>query len=842
MFRIFVFFFSTLFLADHGYAQSAKYIIAEKESYLSEGELTQPDILRFGYPQSGVSLGSGWDLGRGRKTSSACIEFKREEAGGQIAKVETKRIENSDTLRREMDVSYKTSTSADYKAFSGSASAKLQFLEKSRVDEHTISVLVKASVVNGVEFVGPADAKESINSGLESSRSTRLSKFAKELLANEDIEAFRDYCGDGFVQSIVRGAELYAVYNWSNNSEDTVNEKLSSANIAASYMGFGGSLHYQSKSLSQIVKTRKVSNVEYYHSAHRGLTLPYNEPDIANSIAYLGAAASLNDSFPFRFTVQRYDTLPEFDDVANARGFFYNEQREALRMRLIGLAHYLDTVLKHPTDFGLDYLGLSLGDVEVIQENMLDYIEDLEKQSRVCFEESEQDGLNLKEAEQLFCVSKQSRRYSDWAYRAIMPLHKDLLREKTEGESSETDLLDKRLANLEVQLSNTVLEIRRWKVKCGKLGESRCRRSEEVKCDRLPSHATCQNLRGEILRTDASLRLAQAKVERDVYADSRYQYWIKQTSRDRRRNKEIGGYLSKAELAALQLDMLCQDPVVSADAETPCPLLGEPKQIHTLQDRIIRGERPTIDLQLNATYRDDRTALLHEAIKEDFRNAQKTKARREQIASAAAFKQVFGVSSAEELFKRILPDGLTPMPLPIDSPLPTFALGEIQPSKPDFLISAGRAKEFIDKLKLEDPTLAQNLKLTDSSKSGSKLAEIGPLIERFLSEDEIHIEAISDMQISKADYQESIAKEAMLSDILKGTSKSTNKFVNSKSRMLESPEIAYDEYRNLVLEIVGEQAAKAKTTRSIDQQSRWERTDALLDWELDFDVVFGDGR
>ncbi|WP_282610788.1 hypothetical protein [Pelagibius sp. Alg239-R121] len=836
-------------------AQTTDYIISERSTYLRDEQRISPDELSYDYPSQGVSLGNGWDIVREEKTTASCITFTSKEVGGQIAEVKSKRIENTDSLRQEMNISYKATAKGKFGKFSGDASAKTRFLRRSKVDDHSVSILVNANVVNGIAFVAPAPVRpdgvndqapsddESTTTTQQSGRSIRLTKFARDLLGSgeaTDIERFRMHCGDGFVNAIERGAELYAVYNLSETSSTTNEERKKSLSASASYMGMSASLDFDSAKLSEIIAKRGVKSIEYYHSAHRGLTLPSDEQGIYNSLAFLGAATSLEDSFPFRIVVHRYESLPDFTETLGDGGLYFNEQREAQRQRLMGLVRYLDAVIKHPGQYGLQYLDLTLDDLETIQDVLYDHIAALEKETRRCFEQQ----LNPAEAIYLNCLSKGDRIYWDWPYRAVMPIHIDLVRALSDAEAQTIDGLTKKISNLEALWNSEIVNVAKRPKKCpfnfgrgGICGHW----YEKEGCAKLPNHATCRQIRTEQNRVQIELATIEANAYRVRYTESRYLYWIKQASRERRVNREIGGYLSNQELEFFRQDMMCQDPEVPDGGNDMCVDTNEPNRPkkRTLQDRILAGERLRLALSYNSAYRDERTKAFQAALKNDYLLASQLKLDQEKRASDEAFINVFGVTIEELLRDKAVSIPNLRQP---DDVLKSLRSGQmldnVQPSFLQGLEAKGAQKKIFDLRR--DSTNKDGLNLVPMT-SDEMFAKVKELTQQLLANDRIYQDAKSRITMGLDGLERSQALEATIKSVLNGQVAQLELNPSVGVAPLSSTH-AYDSLRTAVLHMIETEVGEKKplfelTTDDAAQNIGWERLDDVFDWQQDFDLV-----
>lgn len=837
-------------------AQSADYVLSERSTFVRDSQLISPDALSYDYPSSGVVLGNGWNVANEEKTAAICIIFTKAEVGGQIAGVKSRRIENTDTLRQELNVSYKATAKAKFGKFGGEASAKTEFLKRSRVDEHSVSILVSAQVVNGVAFVAPSTSQTaaaerddqpdtvSVLPLAKGTPSLRLTQFARDLLGTgspEEIGRFRAHCGDGYVSSIERGAELFAVYNLSETTSDSQDERKASVGASASYMGMSGSLDFDTRKLNQIIAKRQVKNIEYFHSAHRGLTLPSDDKSIYNSLAYLGASTSLEDSFPFRMEVKRYETLPDFNNILGDGGVYFNEEREALRQRLLGLVRYLDAVILQPKHFELGYLNIAPADLETMQDVIYDHIDDLESETRDCFDQQ----LSLSKALTQNCISEGARLYSDWPYRAIMPIHNDLVRDISEDEAATLDGLNAKVAKLESRWNQEIVNVARRAKRCkwglGKGGI--CGHwYEKEGCKKLSHHSTCRSIRAQqnVLRTQ--IANIQANADRLRYHDSRYLYWIKQTSRDRRASGAIGGYLTDSELDFFRTDMLCQDPQMREGNSELCGKQNDQGQPFNrgLQDRILAGERLRLALVFNTTYRKERTDAFQAILKSDYLAASAEKQRLEKAASEEAFARVFGTTFDEIRGREILVLPPIVPPLTVLDTLQPDSLSRLLLPQASQIPNAKRVlQEVIDaRVSAGNKSIQE---LTTALTQENKFTELGSVIEQILQRDAQFQEILDRIAIALEALERSTNTEAAITTVLSGAGIELAIEKIADADRVATPS-GYGAIRQAVLREVEAVAAQAEQQISVEKGANgtvigWERLDEIFDWREDFDLV-----
>lgn len=181
---------------------------------------------QIAYPQSeGVTLGAGWDFLLNKKTYSSCINFSAAQDVDQKANLVSSHVVDQETLDVSLNVSMSASVSGSVYAFKGSAGGSFGLNGSYHYGSKDEVYVAQASVTNGANFVKPPVNGTSIS----------LTPEMAKLRRNPDGgEAFRAACGDGFVASIVSGADLYLMFHFHDVTET---DKIT---IESSFNGSGG--------------------------------------------------------------------------------------------------------------------------------------------------------------------------------------------------------------------------------------------------------------------------------------------------------------------------------------------------------------------------------------------------------------------------------------------------------------------------------------------------------------------------------------------------------------------------------------------------------------------------
>lgn len=510
--------------------------LVENSSYYTtmppnNAEWVAPSTRRVDYPPEGVTLGQGWDSLRDVKTQGQCIQFSVEEAGGQTAQVHTKRIFESDSLRRELGLSYSAAAKAKFGVGGGGASVKSTFLSSSEVNRQFLNLLVKGEVQNGVSFASPSKTPHGV---------IEFTDYAEKLLGPDRSE-FIKYCGDSFVAAIERGAELYALYQFSSEEKKNKQEKSTSIAASGSYMGFSGSASTSTKSTREAVTKNELSGLKYFHSAHRGLRLPYNEESINAALASLGNAPEPSDAQPYRLQLVRYDSLPGWSGERLFNGPATRETLVAAYYRLSDLRDTAIDLERNPQNYSLDY-AQEVKSRGILRDLFDQRLTELGNLLEKC--ETDKEG-KLDVAERMKIVEECTTRandivFTDYPYRVLMPIENT--HKRTVYTTPRKDELTKSISSLKNKYANTTVKV--WKVR--------------IPCPQAPQSDTCRSIQNQIRAQENELNLFLAENSfRDV-AQSRYLFWIEEIAQAREEDGLVNGALTPSELAMYRREIFCQ--------------------------------------------------------------------------------------------------------------------------------------------------------------------------------------------------------------------------------------------------------------------------------------------
>ncbi len=534
----------------HAWAADVRTLV-ERSSYRDEKDvLVFPAHRKVDYPPEGVNLGQGWDSLRDAPVPAQCVVFTPREAGGQTARVELRRILDADSLRHELAISYSASAKADFGVGGGGGSVKTNFVSSSEVSREFLNLLVKGEVQNGMEFA----SAEATPHGL-----IELSAFAQGVLQEArkaaDDGPFVSLCGDSFVAAIQRGANLYALYQFSSDKKTDRTQKTTSIDANGSYLAFSGSASTSSTELLETVRDNKVSGLKYLHVAHRGLRLAYNEQTVYDSLASLGTALELKDASPYAVSLVRYDQLPGWKGDRLETGPATREALLAFYYRLKDLLSVASAIQKEPERYALGE-GHDLATAAVMPSLLASRLAEVSKVLTECEKMRERIGADqatkrdaARKAILKSCVtSSEDGLFSDYPFRALMPIER--IRVNPIHTKEKNDELKKRIDALESQYAHAIVSI---------VGP----------CANLPSQVGCPALARQIAQLKQELALFLAATQYADVAESRYLYWVKAAADIREEQGLVNGALQPSELAMWRREIFCQ--YGKSPDVVPCP-------------------------------------------------------------------------------------------------------------------------------------------------------------------------------------------------------------------------------------------------------------------------------
>ena len=283
----------------------------------------------LGVPDSGIELGLGWNAERSEIIQNRCIEFAPVQEKGQTITMELNEVSDTSEVMERLNVS----ASMSVRSMFGSGSARSEFAQNNKVKSSATSLLVKATVNNGVLFAAPPKPMRPIRQAFpvleEASPSLQeeshwfsskevipqeiqLTSKAREILGNAsktELKAFEHYCGTGYVSAIYSGAELLALM--SINEKDQTKKQNTKSSIKASFSAWGvdGSGSAAAATEKNASNTSKQVEVNYTQIGGSGGIIPTSKEDFFKKLHKLPEEALKGPEF-HSMDVTPYSELP----------------------------------------------------------------------------------------------------------------------------------------------------------------------------------------------------------------------------------------------------------------------------------------------------------------------------------------------------------------------------------------------------------------------------------------------------------------------------------------------------------------------------------------------------
>jgi len=341
---------------------------------------------REGIPESGVELGWGWNTRTGEVVPNRCIEFAPVQATGQRVNLSMREVSDKSDVMDSLSVSASVKVNA---IFGASGSAHASFARESKVSATATSLLLRATIENGVLFAGPrqdptkarrafpsiADDGQPVPPSLawkqwqEPSAVARdevvLTSWASELLRKSGQRAFVRHCGDAFVNAIYSGAELLAVTTFSSTSKSQ--KQAVTAALKAQYGVVSVSADAKSKQESTLSSTSM--EVSYMQVGGGSGILPTTREALVKKLEGLAGEAAQSPKFN-SMEVAGYDTLaswpagdipPDDPGPDDALSDYY--------WALTSLNEDIQSVLDNPKEY-LSGAGESIANLRKLQDGI----------------------------------------------------------------------------------------------------------------------------------------------------------------------------------------------------------------------------------------------------------------------------------------------------------------------------------------------------------------------------------------------------------------------------------------------------------------------------------------
>lgn len=349
-------------------------------------QAAQAGSVNMGTPESGVELGLGWDSQRAEIIPNRCIRFAPVKEEGQTIRMQLKAVSDSSELMEQLGVS----AGMSIKSAVGSASAQGKFAAKTRVTSSSNSLLIRATVDNGVLFVGPSRPLNPVRSAYplkENSSSRppwwvnearvssmlRLTDEARDILGDggaENLREFERLCGDSFVSAIYSGAELIAVMSVSSKSRTQAKTAQKCVQAKLSAWGAKGEANACTDSANHQRDGSTEVTVDFTQIGGAGGKIPMNQEGFLAKLNDLPSEAQAGPQF-HSMDLTAYSDLPNWPhamamDTAD-------DPEDALLVNFYYTLTSVQYTLQDALDNKDEYVGEKIEQLKSFQDEVIEY-------------------------------------------------------------------------------------------------------------------------------------------------------------------------------------------------------------------------------------------------------------------------------------------------------------------------------------------------------------------------------------------------------------------------------------------------------------------------------------
>lgn len=239
------------------------------------------------------------------------------------------KIETYNSLAKQVGAS----ASASISGAIGNVSAKAQFLDSVNVNDYSIYVLARVSVLNSTATMERMSLTDS----------------ARDVVEKQGADDFRKLCGDMFVSGYTTGGELFSVLEILTHSSEEKNQI--SASLGGSYGVFSGAATFQ-QALEKVSKTNTV-NVFMYRVGAGGV-VKITPEELVTYATNFPAAVTGAAAYTIKATLMPYSNVPlpahaNLIDVSNQTDVI--QYLSEKRLWLIQQLANIDYVVNHADEF-----------------------------------------------------------------------------------------------------------------------------------------------------------------------------------------------------------------------------------------------------------------------------------------------------------------------------------------------------------------------------------------------------------------------------------------------------------------------------------------------------------
>jgi len=376
-------------------------------------------------PDTGISLGWGWNSVDNEPVPTICVQFVEGNELAQTRYMTMSEVSDSYELMQSMGMS----AAASVKTIGFAASGKAKFAKDLNITGFSSNFVMNASVENGVRFAAPVPANwntATADVSLISERGgrqgeIRLTPEARKLAGKRDPTEFLHLCGNAFVSAIFSGAKLTGVITIETQSQEQ--QETLSAEMAGA--GWGARFHASMEQSGSSATKGKNMHISIFQTGGRRDSIPVTSADLIKKLEVLSALAE-DARKDFHMAVMPYETLSnwpaasllveenEYDELASYWGS-YNTLYDEIQYALDHPALFIGATMTNgcvELNHDRSLTAEQIERLEQVQDDVLDALHRLQRFAQHCA--TSESG----------CEFPEGQFRSPYAYRIQLPLSK----------------------------------------------------------------------------------------------------------------------------------------------------------------------------------------------------------------------------------------------------------------------------------------------------------------------------------------------------------------------------------------------------------------------------------
>jgi hypothetical protein len=300
-------------------------------------------------PDTGISLGWGWNTFHGEPVPTICVEFVEGNEPAQTQYMNLHEVSDSYEVMQRMGLS----AEASVKTIGYEVGGKARFAKELDINGFSSSFVLQATVENGVRYAAPlpgAGARAAHGTTLIDRRggtqgSIRLTGEALALAKRRDPAEFEHACGNAFVSAVFSGAKLAAVLTIKaikQSEQETIAAELSGS-------GMGARVKATLQNVDRTEYKDENMTLSVFQTGGKGKPIPANKAQLLARLDDLAQAAA--DPKDFNMAITPYEVLSNWPgkDLTGPVNEF--EQLASYWGSYNTLYDEIQYILDHPTDF-----------------------------------------------------------------------------------------------------------------------------------------------------------------------------------------------------------------------------------------------------------------------------------------------------------------------------------------------------------------------------------------------------------------------------------------------------------------------------------------------------------